>query len=78
MFGHPAGHTFALVSSIRGVLNDEAYCCVITRNGLLSQVFNDMRVTVEISCFSHGRWIKIRSILERVRMTPRAVEFLLV
>ena len=54
MFGHPAGNTFARVSSICGLLNDEAYCCVITRNGPIHQVLKDMRVTVKISCFSHG------------------------
>ena len=54
MFGRPAGNTFALVSSICGLLNDEAYCCEITRNGSLLQVLKDMRVTVKISCFSHG------------------------
>ena len=50
MCGHPAGNTFALVSSICGLLNDEAYCCVVTRNGSLHQVLKDMK----ISCFSHG------------------------
>ena len=33
MFGHPAGNTFALMSSIYGLLNDKACCCVITWNG---------------------------------------------
>ena len=43
MFGHPGVNTFALVSSIYGFLNDEAYCCVITRNGSLQQVLQDMK-----------------------------------
>ena len=53
MFGHPAGNTFALVSSICWLLSDEAYCCVITRNGAISQVFEYMRGTVKTTCFSH-------------------------
>ena len=53
MFGHPAGNSFALLSSICGSLNDEACCCVITRNGFLPQVFKDLRVTMEVSGFSH-------------------------
>ena len=32
MFGHPAENTFALVSSICGFLNDEAYCSVVAQN----------------------------------------------
>ena len=47
MFGHPAGNTSVLVSSICGLLNDEAYCCVITRNGSLPKVLKDMRATVK-------------------------------
>ena len=43
-----------------------------------SQVLKNMRKTMEISCFSHGRLIKTRSIQERVRITPRAVASLLV
>ena len=33
LYGHPAGNTFALVSSKCRSLNDEACCCVITRYG---------------------------------------------
>ena len=54
MFGHPAGNTFALVSSIYGLLNDEAYRCMITWNGPLFQVLKEMRVTVKISRLSRG------------------------
>ena len=42
MFGHPAGNTFALVSSTCGLWNDEAYRRVITRNGPVPQVLEDM------------------------------------
>ena len=42
MFGQPAGNTFALVSSVCGFLNGEAYCCVITRNCLLHQILKDV------------------------------------
>ena len=78
MFGHPAGNSFAHVSSRCWLLNDKTYCCVVTRNGPSPQVLEDMRMTMELSCSAMGRLIKIRSILERVRMTPRAVESLLV
>ena len=54
MFGHPAGNSFSLVSSICGSLSEDAYCCVITRNGFLPQVLKDMRITTEDSSFSHG------------------------
>ena len=43
MFGHPTGNTFVLVSSMSRFLDDEAYCCVITRSGLLLHVLKDMR-----------------------------------
>ena len=49
MFGHLARNAFALVSSICWLLNDEAYCCMITRNGPISQFLEDVRVTVKIS-----------------------------
>ena len=52
MFGQPARNVFALVSSICWLLNDEAYCCVITRNGPVHQVLEDMRVAVKISHLS--------------------------
>ena len=42
MFGHPAGNTFAQVSSSCRFLIDKTYCCVMTRDG---QVFEDMRAT---------------------------------
>ena len=40
-FGHPAGSTFAQVSSRCQFLNDKMYCCVITRNGPVRLVLED-------------------------------------
>ena len=54
MFGHPAGNTFALVSSMSKFPDNEAYCSVVTRNGPIPQVLEDPRVTVKISCFRQG------------------------
>ena len=53
MFGHPAGHTFARVSSRCRFLNDKRYCCVITRNGPIPQVLEDMGVAVKITRLGH-------------------------
>ena len=53
MFGHPAGNTFAQVSSSCWFLNDKTCCCVITRNGPILQVFKDMGVAVKITRLGH-------------------------
>ena len=54
MFGRPTGNTFALVSSICRFLDEEAFCSVVTQNSFLSEVLNDMRRAMEITCFGHG------------------------
>ena len=54
MFGHPTGNTFALMSSMSGFLDDEAYCSMVTRNSFLPEVLINMRTAMEITCFSHG------------------------
>ena len=53
MFRHPARNAFALVSPICWLLNDKMYCCVITRNGPIPQVLEDMGVAVKITRLSH-------------------------
>ena len=78
MFGHPTGNTFVLVSSMSRFLDDEAYCSMVTRNGFLPEGLNNMRRASEKHVFSAiGKMIKIRPILDRVRMTPKAVASLL-
>ena len=52
MFGHPAGNAFALVSPSSWLWNDKTYRRVITRNGPVHQVFEDMREAVKISRLS--------------------------
>ena len=54
MFGHPTGNMFALVSSCGRLLDEEAYCSMVTRNSFLPEVLHNMRRTMEITCFSHG------------------------
>ena len=78
MLGHPAGNAVALVTSICWLLSDKTYCCVITRNGPIPQVLEDMGVAVESRASTISRLKTMRSMLERVRMIPRAVESLLV
>ena len=53
MFGHPTRNAFALLHSIGWLSNDKTYRRVITRNGPILQVFEDMRVAVKISRPSH-------------------------
>ena len=52
MFGHPTRNAFALVSPICWLLNDETYRRVVTRNGPDPQVLEDMKVAMEVACFS--------------------------
>ena len=70
MFGHPARNPFASVSPICWLLIDKMHC-------LIPQVLKNMGVPVKIKRLSHRYVDKERSTLERVRMTPRAVESLL-
>ena len=52
MCGHQVWNAFALVSSIRRLLNDKTYRRVITRNGPVSQMLKDMGVAVQVSRLS--------------------------
>ena len=79
MFGHPDGNTFALVSTICWLLNDEAYCCVITRNGPIPQVLerhesNNGNLVLQ----PRVRLLKIRSILRQGAYDPKGCGVLLV
>ena len=58
MFGHPAWNAFALLSSICWLLNDESYRCVITRNGPVLQLLEDMGVAMKISRLSRSQVTK--------------------
>ena len=78
MFGHPTREEFALLSLIRRLLNDKTYRCVITGNGPVPQILKNIGVAVKVSRLSYSKLIKIRSILDSVRMIPMAVESLLV
>ena len=67
-FQRPAGNTFAGVSSKCRFLDDKTYCCVITRNGPIPKVLEDMRVAVKISHFSLKYVHKMQSVLDMVRV----------
>ena len=52
MFGHPAWNAFALLLPISRLVNDKTYRRVVTRNGPVTQVLEDMGVAVKISRLS--------------------------
>ena len=53
MFGHPAWNAFALLLPISRLLNDKTNRRVVSRNGPVHQVLEDMGVAVKISGLSH-------------------------
>ena len=53
IFGHPTWNAFALMPPISWLLNVKTYRRVITRNGPVPQIFEDMGVAVKISRPSH-------------------------
>ena len=79
MFGHPTRSAFALVSRNSRFLNGHTYNCKVTQYEPFSKVFKDMGVAMEVACFSRREIDECpQPILGNVRMTPSAVESLLV
>ena len=71
MFVHLFWNALAQLLSMRRPLNDNKYSRVITRNGPVPQVLEDMEIAVKKSRASAiGKLIQMRSILDSVRIIP--------